>query len=241
MATKWSCQLLNKNLYIEKFKDLGLQTWRIYQSDQTWYNQRFEWKFEFNFSNSGELHGRHSVDNRWIQLLRECEILNFEFRKRREIWTSIYTSDIGFIEHILNKEEYRTAIVSLSYTNDTYLKERSIQTQLEAITDIKFVKHAQKHCYQVYLGNFEWKEDQIKMSLTEYLAANSNEFIFKGYYQEVINRCKSKNNINNNYGRSQGVYDGFNFFAKSTDDILLLHMIAPGKIRKIIKIMERTK
>ena len=231
----------NKNLYIQKFKDLGLQTWRIYRADQTWYKQRFEWKIEFNFSQQDGNYARYTSDHRWVQLLRECEMLNFEFRKRREVWTSIYTSDEGFLDYILNKEEYRTAIVSLNYTNDSYLEERSTQTQLEAITDIKFVKHVQEHCYQVYLGNFDWGNDDAKQLLTEYLATNSNEFLFKGYYQEVINRCKTNHDLEDHYGRYRGVYDGFNFYAKSTDDILMVHMIAPGKVRKIVKLMEKQK
>jgi hypothetical protein len=230
---------LDKNQYLQKFKDLGLQTWRIRQVDQTWYKQRFEWKIEFNFSTQDKSYGRYMVDHRWVQLLRECEVLNFEFRKRREVWTTIYTSDSNLINHILDREEYRTAIVSLEYTNDLYIKERGNQTQLEAVTDIKYVKHPTEFCYHVYLGNFEWEDNSVKQPLTEYLAANSNDFLFKGYYQEVIDRCKKHVDLRDYSGRYRGVYDGFNFFAKNTDDILMLHMIAPGKIRKIIKLMEK--
>ena len=239
MATRWSYQL-NKNQYIQKFEALGLPQWRIRCVDQTWYKQKFEWKIEFNFSTHPE-DRRYSVDNRWIQILRECEDLKFEFRKRREVWTSIYTSDAGLLEHIISREEYRTAIVSLEYTNNSYLEKRGSQTQLEAITDIKFVKTVPEHCYHIFLGNFQWREDHIKRPLTEYLVANSNEFLFKGYYQELITRCRKNPDDLNHYGNYQGVYDGFNFFAKSTDDILLLHMIAPSKIKKIIKLMERVQ
>ena len=239
MATRWGYQL-NKNQYIQKFEASGLPQWRIRCVDQTWYKQRFEWKIEFNF-NSDPDRRRYGVDHRWVQILRECEDLKFEFRKRREVWTSIYTSDADLLEHIISREEYRTAIVSLEYTNNSYLEERGSQTQLEAITDIKFVKHVPEHCYQIYLGNFQWREDHIKRLLTEYLVANSSDFLFKGYYQELITRCKKNPDDLNRYGNYQGVYDGFNFFAKSTDDILLLHMIAPSKIKKIVKLMERVQ
>jgi len=229
---------LNKNHYIQKFEALGLPQWRIRRVDQTWYKQRFEWKIEFNFNSDPERR-RYGVDHRWVQILRECEILNFEFRKRREVWTSIYTSDAGLLEHILARDEYRTAIVSLKYTNNSYLEERSTQTQLESITDIKFVKHVPEHCYQVYLGNFDWR-DPHQLTLSEYLANNKDVYLFKGWFQEIINRFGTTNPVSNNYsGHVITIGDGFNFFAKSTDDILMVHMIAPGKVRKIVKLMEK--
>jgi hypothetical protein len=232
--------LNDTNHYLQQFKSFGLEQWRIRCVDQTWYTQKFEWKIEFNFSTNPE-HRRYGVDHRWVQILRECEVLNFEFRKRREVWASIYTSDAGLLEHIISREEYRTAIISLEYTNSSYLEQRSSQTQLEAITDIKFVKTVPEHCYHIFLGKGQWREDHIKRSLTEYLVANSNEFLFKGYCQDLITRCRKNPDDLNRYSNYQGVYDSFNFFAKSTDDILLLHMIAPGKIKKIVKLMERAQ
>jgi hypothetical protein len=105
----------------------------------------------------------------------------------------------------------------------------------DAVTDIKFVSHLQTDfIYQVYLGGLEWK-DPCKEAITTYLCNNFNEFSFRGYYKEIIQRASRK------WGHYESVYDGFNFFAKSTEDILMLHMIAPGKIRKIVKIMEKIR
>ena len=240
MAMKWSYQLSNKLQYIQKFEALGLPKWRIRCVDQTWYKQRFEWKIEFNFSTADKSYGRYMVDHRWVQILRECEMLNFEFRKRREVWTTLYTSDEKLINHIMAREEYYSAIVSLEYSNEKYLDERSTQTGLESITDIKFVKHVPEYRYQVFLGHFDWN-DLSKEPLTRYLVTNKDDFEFRGYYQEVVTRFNTRSPAKDHYGRVMGVYDGFNFFAKSTDDILMLHMIAPGKIKKIVKLMEKTQ
>jgi hypothetical protein len=236
---KWSYQLSSKNQYIQKFEALGLPQWRIRCVDQTWYKQKFEWKFEFNFNPEPDRR-RYGVDHRWVQILRDCEMNNIGFRRRREVWCNIYSSDTAFVDLVLYKEEYSSAIVMLEYTNDKYIAEKQNQTSLESITDIKFVKQLPEYCYQVFLGNFDWN-DPIKEDLTRYLAVNKDDFQFRNWYKEVVGRFNTKDPARDNYGRVVGVYDGFNFFAKSTDDILLLHMIAPGKIKKIVKLMEKQK
>jgi len=230
--------LNDKNYYIQAFKSL-LKPYQFTKVDKVWYKPKFEWRIEFNFSRQDSI-GRHSIDNRWQTLLRECELNLWEFRRRREAWCNIYTSEIDLLEHLLTNEKYRTAIVSVEYTNEQYMNELDNQINLDSITDIKFVKHVPEYRYQVFLGGFEWGNDSVKRPLTEYLVTNRDEFLFKGYYQEIIHRCKN-NNLVDNFGRYSGVYDGFNFYAKSTDDILMLHMIAPSKIKKIVKLMERVK
>jgi hypothetical protein len=237
----WSYQLNDKRDYILKFREL-IPEWRTRRVDKAWYKQKFEWRLEFNFSAGGEDARHWSLDHRWRQLLEECEANGWNFRRRREIFCTIFTSDHALLDHVLSRDEYTSGIVSLEYTSDSYLTELTNQICGDAITDIKFVSHVPHHRYQVYLGGFDWK-DPVTQPVTEYLVDNKEEFIFKGYYQEIINRidkAKTRERVDQ-WGRYQGVYDGFNFFAKSTDDILMLHMIAPGKIRKIVKLMERKK
>lgn len=242
MATKWSCQLLNKNLYIQKFKDLGLKSYQMRQVDQTWYKPKFEWKIEFNFSrqDANYSHYRHSSDHRWVDLLEDCHNNEWIFRKRREVWCNIYTTDSRLLDHILTEEKYSGAIVSVEYTSDMYLSELTEQVCGDAVTDIKFVKTVPEHRYQVYLGNFDW-HDPTKITLTEYLTTNRDVYLFKGWFQEIIVRFGSIQPVTNASGHHITIGDGFNFFAKSTDDILLLHLMAPGKIRKIVKLMEKQK
>jgi hypothetical protein len=237
----WSYQLNDKRDYILKFRE-QLPDWRIRRVDKAWYKQKFEWRLEFNFSASGDDARHWALDHRWRQLLEVCEANRWIFRRRREVFCTIFTSEHELLDHVLASDEYKSGIVSVEYTSDSYLTELTNQICGDAITDIKFVSHVPLHRYQVYLGSFEWKDSTIQ-SVTEYLVTNKDEFIFKGYYQEIIHRlhkAKEKERLDK-WGRYQGVYDGFNFFAKSTDDILLLHMIAPGKIRKIVKLMERKK
>ena len=241
MATKWSCQLLNKNLYIQKFKDLGLKSYQMRQVDQTWYKPKFEWKIEFNFSRQDEIkYGRYMVDHRWRELLEEFEKNEYIFRKRREVWCNIYTTDLNLLDYVLAEEKYSSAIVSVEYSSDMYLSELTEQVFGDAVTDIKFVKTVPEHRYQVYLGNFEWR-DTSRITLTEYLSNNKEVYHFKGWFQEIINRFGSYQAVRNASGHQIFVQDGFNFFAKSTDDILMVHMIAPGKVRKIVKLMEKVK
>ena len=231
--------MLNKNLYIQKFKDLGIKSYQMRQVDQTWYKPKFEWKIEFNFSHEDRKY-RSYADHRWVDLLEDCHNNEWIFRKRREVWCNIYTTDTRLLDHVLTEEKYSGAIVGIEYTSDMYLSELTEQVCGDAVTDIKFVKTVPDHRYQVYLGNFDWR-DPHQLTLTEYLSNNKDVYLFKGWFQEIINRFGSKNPVINYSGHQIVVNDGFNFFAKSTDDILMVHMIAPGKVRKIVKLMEKQK
>ena len=214
--------------------------WRCRSADKAWYKQKFEWRIEFNFSEEK----RKWPDNRWLDFLNVCQMNSWVFHRRHEIFCNIYTSELSLLDFILENKEYLDGINYIEFTSDNYLSELTTAVCGEAVTDIKFVSHLQTEFrYQVFLGGFEWKETATKEAITTYLATNYNEFLFKGHHQEIINRVKQNKNepIPNQWGHYQYVYDGFNFFSKSTDDILMLHMIAPGKIRKIVKIMERTK
>ena len=230
---------MNKNLYIQKFKDLGIKSYQMRQVDQTWYKPKFEWKIEFNFSHEDRKY-RSYADHRWVDLLEDCHNNEWIFRKRREVWCNIYTTDTRLLDHVLTEEKYSGAIVGIEYTSDMYLSELTEQVCGDAVTDIKFVKTVPDHRYQVYLGNFDWR-DPHQLTLTEYLSNNKDVYLFKGWFQEIINRFGTANPVANYSGHVITIADGFNFFAKSTDDILMVHMIAPGKVRKIVKLMEKQK
>ena len=212
--------------------------WRCRSADKSWYKPKFEWRIEFDFSAGSD--ARHwPIDHRWVQFLTVCEEKGWQYRKRREIFQCIYTNELELLDLVLNSEEYRTGINEIEYSSDTYLSELTNAVCGDAVTDIKFVSHLQTDfVYQVYLGGIEWK-DPCKEAITSYLCNNRNEFSFRGYYAEIIHRASLRRP--NQWGHYESVYDGFNFFAKSTDDILMLHMIAPGKIRKIVKIMEKIR
>jgi hypothetical protein len=58
----------------------------------------------------------------------------------------------------------------------------------------------------------------------------------------LIDRWASaKKTLTNQWGQYQGISNGFKMYAKHPEDIMMLHMIAPGKIGKIIKLMEKNK
>jgi hypothetical protein len=76
----------------------------------------------------------------------------------------------------------------------------------------------------------------------EYLIVNRHEYFFKGYERDMLERmvAAQKNNSNPRNYYNGGMMNGFRFWAKNTDDILMFHMMAPGKIVKIVKLMEKT-
>ena len=166
---------------------------------------------------------------------------NFVYRRRYESMANIYTSDLELLELVLNNPGYKESVYSVEYTNDKYLNVLASEAGIDAVTDIKFVSHLQTEFrYQVFLGNFEWKDDHREL-VTSFLVDNMDEYQFRGYYHDILENRKKGKVRDTYYGhKPETVYDGFNFFAKSTEDILMLHLIAPGKIKKIIKLMERT-
>jgi hypothetical protein len=231
--------LQNKQYYINEFKS-KLQSWRIGTADKAWYRPRFEWRVAFNF-NEERYDCRYS--HKWRELLEICETNQWQFRRRAEGYCTIFTSELAFLDLILSSEEWIKFIAEVQYSNDTYLKEFANNAGIDAITDIKFVARLPEHFYQVTLGNFEWRtDDSLKLSLMEYLIVNRQEYIFKGYEQEMVTRMVKAHEINSNPKNyyNSGMMNGFKFWAKSTDDILMLHMMAPGKIVKIVKLMEKT-
>lgn len=238
MAKIWSYQLQNKQFYINEFKS-KLKPWRVRNADKAWYRPRFEWRLAFNF-NESQYDFRYS--HKWRELLQLCEASQWHFRRRAEGYCTIFTSEPAFLDLILSSEEWMKFLAEVEYSDDSYLQEFTNNAGIDAVTDIKFVARLPEHFYQVTLGNFQWRDDdELKLSILEYLIANRQEYIVKGYERDMMERLirtkKSNANLGNYY--NSGMMNGFKFWAKNTDDILMFHMMAPGKIIKIVKLMEK--
>jgi hypothetical protein len=166
---------------------------------------------------------------------------DWKFRHRTEGYNVIFTSETAILDAILANKEWADALTEFIYTDQLYVNEFANHKGIDAITDIKFVKRVPEHCYQVTFGNFEWrKEDELRVNLTEYLATNKDSFVFKGNEKEII-EAKSKGKTSTYYGSRACVFHGFRFYAKNPDDIIVIHMLAPGKVTHIVKLMERNR
>ena len=218
----------DKNYYIQKFNSLGLSDFRIQKSERTWYKERFQWKITFDFSD--KTRGSRYLTPNWQLLLDLFKSNNIDYRRRREYSQNIFTSDPAALDIILDNAAFTDAILYIEYASDFYLQELAAVLSTDTVTDIKFKNEVSEFRYHIFLGGFLWN-DTSRFILSNWLAANRELFHFRRVYEEIIDRVKSNSNT--------PVYDGFNFYAKTPDDILMLHLIAPGKIKKIVKFMEK--
>ena len=225
----WSYQLQNKQYYIDEFKNK--LTFNIYSQDRTWYKDRFQYRVSFVFGDNKRRASSSNGD--WRAMLYHFIEKGWKFRCRTEGYHVLFTSQTEILDAILANPDWLGKIVEFGYSNTRYLTEFANYKGIDAITDIKFLKRVPEHCYQVTLGNFNWRvDDNIRLTVTQYLATNQSDFIFKGSEKRLIEDSVKHNS-------SRLIYGGFRFYAKNTDDIIMIHMMAPGKVVEIIKIMER--
>lgn len=177
------------------------------------------------------------LDAGWAKIINFCVSNGIKYRHRKESEQIIFTSDPVLLDFII-AEGLHKEICYLEYTSDKY------QTALSNVdmisTGVKLVKRDTKFCYQITLGGLGWyKNSEIKVALTKYLTDNYELFEARGYQNEILKRFKdhSRNISLNSYTT---VYDGFVFYASDPNDILTLHLLAPGKIKKVIKLVKGT-
>lgn len=229
----------DKQQYIDKFAS-KMPTWRIREADKAWYKERFQWRLVFDFRGQSRNWGYTSE---WGAMLHVFHEKGFKFRRRAEYFCSIFTSESELLDLVLANTDWVTRICELEYAGETYLNRFNDLVGVDAVTDIKFVKRMPAHPYQITFDRFDWHADNhMREGLTEYLITNRSDFVFKGYEQVLIDRWASaKKTLTNQWGQYQGISNGFKMYAKHPEDIMMLHMIAPGKIGKIIKLMEKNK
>jgi hypothetical protein len=232
--------LQNKQYYINEFKS-RVKPWRFGTADKAWYRPRYEWRLVFDF-NEADRHWAYSPV--WRQMLETFEAGSWNFRRRAEYTCTIFTSEPALLDAVLSNDQWMNCLTEVQYSDDSYLKAFTTNAGIDAVSDIKFVARVPEHQYQVTLGNFEWRgEEDLKFSIAEYLLNNQHEYVFKGHEADLVKRMNDmvrrySTNLRNGH---INVMNGFKFWAKNTDDILMFHMMAPGKIIKIIKLMEKNR
>ncbi len=204
--------------------------WRISPISKTFYKSKFDWRFEFYFNYI------KYIDKNWQDLKNFCDSNLIEYKTRIERSNAFFTKDLQAVEYIINNSDLCAALGSVEYTSDAYRTAFSLKDEIS--TDIRFVSKVPDHPYLIILGQLGWKDDENKRVVSEYLIANRNNFAFKGYSAITIERVAEayKQGITSRF-----LYDGFQFYAKDFDDIMMLHLVAPGKIVKVIKLMEKRK
>jgi hypothetical protein len=226
--------LQNIQYYIDQFKSL-LKPCNIYSQNKTWYRPRFQYRISFNFSDKNFRTSRYAAD--WNNFLWYCSDNDWKYRHRTETYNVLFTSETALLDAVLVNPDYRIKVTEFMYADVNYINEFSNHKGIDAITDIKFVKHAPEHCYQITLSNFEWRKDDITKSIiAEYLFTNRSNFVFKGIARNLIEDKARGGRLT---ARGISIFNGFKFYSKSTDDIVMIHIMAPGKVTNIVKMMER--
>jgi hypothetical protein len=170
----------------------------------------------------------------WDKIINFCVENKIKHRHRKEGEQVIFTSDLAFLDFIIS-EGLHKEICYLEYTSEKY--ETALSNVDMISTGVKLVKKDTKFCYQVTLGHMGWyKNSEIRIALTKYLVDNSELFEARGYHNEILKRFRAQRKEIH----ISTVYDGFVFYAADPDDILTLHLLAPGKIRKVIKLVKGT-
>jgi len=204
--------------------------------DGTWYN-KFNYKLEFDFS-MFDIDGRKSwpLNNFYQKMIEEFKANCWEFRKRRECYiVTVFTSDTDLIEHVLNDPQFLQHLLTLHYTSDRYSSNKSKLEQHGIVTDVKFRREVNEYRYQIFFGDLDYKDRTIYEQLCQWIADafKDNNIIASAWNERLI-----KDYIMHN---TNFMYNGFNCYMKSEDDIMILHFIAPGHIKKVFCILEKEK
>lgn len=216
---------------------------RCHSLDTRWYKGTCEWRIAFDFRINNQFPSWGVISPDWRLLQSHFDSQNWKFRKRNDILQAIFTSDHNLLDYILSATELHNNIVEVQYTSNIY-QETLDQLGVHVATDIKFVKNPTEWCYQVTLGPFDYRlgDHDVRVSLGNYLATHfETAFEAKGYYREILVRIrdeiKGKKPLISDYRPK--IFDGFSFFAKDVDDIMTLIYMAPNKIKKVVKLIEK--
>ena len=228
----WSCHLLNHQEILNQFRQYNKFT---VEHDGTWYN-KFKYKLEFDFSML-DLDGRKSwrLNNYHNKMIEEFKENLWEFRKRREVFQTFFTNDSELIEHVLNDSNYMSHLHTVYYTSVRYNTNKSKLEQHGIITDIKFRREVGKWKYQIYFGDWDYRDKTIQEGICEYIAKSyvDGDIVASAWNEDLIKRY-IKHKI-------PFMHNGFSCYMKDEDEIMILHFIAPGRIKKVFQIMEKIK
>jgi hypothetical protein len=166
-------------------------------------------------------------------MIDEFEKNLWEFRKRREVHQSFFTSDEELIEYVLDDDRLLNHLHTLYYTSNRYNTNKSISEQNGIITDIKFRREVGDYPFQVYLGDWDYRDRSLQESACEWIASafKDGTIVASSWNEDVIRRYISQ--------KTPFMHNGFNCYMKSEDDIMMLHFIAPGHIKKVFQILKK--
>lgn len=221
---------MTKQDYLDKFKQ---KKKRCFHRDRCWYKEKFQWRLEFNFRVYKPLDNSQKVINEnerlrrsWLNLLKTLNTQGFGYRKRFEWYQNIYTNDTRLLDFILDNKEYLDKLVTVEAASELYLEEVS-KLDPTIATDIKFVKSLSEFSLMVKVGGFNWHDDS-RTTIADYIRANAEVFQLPDHLVERFHRDKN-------------VWDGFYFYVRTVDDIMMLHLMAPQRIKKVTLLKLREK
>lgn len=205
------------------------------EHDGTWYANKFKYKLEFDFGiydGSGQ-RTTWRLNTLYQDMLIEFDKNLWEYRKRREIHQSIFTSDKELIEYVLDSNQLLHHLHTLHYTSDRYNSNKSQLEQNGIITDIKFRREVGDYPFQVYFGNWDYR-DRLAQE-------NTCEWIADAYKEKIVSASAWNEDLIKRYIKHKIPYmhNEFNCYMKSEDDIMMLYFIAPGHIKKVFRILKK--
>lgn len=214
MTTIWSYQL-NTPHYIEQFKSLNINCVPI---SKFWYKSKLMYRLEFSISNW--------KDEDWEGLLKHLKKNNIFFKKRVEHTGALFTNDETALDFILSDDVLRKKLVRFEYTDLAYIAALSRLNEADIANDVKFVKHVPDMDHVLIIGNFRWEEKELFQTVTKYILSNKQSFSYEEYTKD---RIKSGN----------AYWQNFTIYTNNLDEVMMLHIMAPGKVIKVIKLINK--
>lgn len=209
---------------MKKLKSLNK---KCYSRQKRWYNQRFEWRLEFKCPRG--LTSAPGINwQTWKHLISLIEELKIDFRYRSERTRCLFVNDLKALDVVLDDQHFLSNLVRVEYSDDMYLSELS-KLGISIVNDVKFVKNIPTLKFKIVLGNFNRNDSSIREELGSYIIKNSDVFHVSGVDFDLLNRRRSK------------VWTNFSCLTNTIDDIVILHMIAPGKIKKVFELLHKNK
>lgn len=208
-----------------------------FEHDGTWYANKFKYKLEFDFGiYDGE--GQRTtwrLNTLYQDMIEDLDKNLWEYRKRREVHQSIFTSDTELIEYVLDDHRILNHLHTLHYTSERYNANKSRLEENGIVTDIKFRREVGDYPFQVFFGDWDYRDKQMQECACNWVADayQDRSVVASSWNEEVIRRYIQSKIL--------FMYNGFNCYMKSEDDIMMLHFIAPGHIKKVFRILEKEK
>jgi hypothetical protein len=159
-------------------------------------------------------------------MVREWKAQGFSFRRRKEHpHFYVYTNDVRILEWFEQSSDRCQLITDLTWTCPVWKDE--VSKLPDMATNVKLVRKRPlgELTYRITFSNI-WRNDPMLQLIYDFVKGNGTTFRTTHRWEHAVRRGSL-------YGNEYITTDDL-------DSALMLHLIAPGKITNITKVMERT-